>query len=257
MTHRRPGAADQHGAPRHEKRPPTLPVRGWVWAVIPAAALAAAVVLLSPALQHASSPVTPTAAAQSLSSSDMPASASAGPTAEAGTPTVDTATNDEPVAPVPGQPVSLDIPAINLHATVGAMSVSADGTVDPPGPAQAYWIRGYGTAGPAATNTVYIAGHTYRGAGGAVFNPLLDIPNSQYTVHPGDHITVGTGNGSYDYTITDTQLYVKTVLSQQTELWQKVPGRLVLITCFQYHGGTSSQQNFVVYAQLTPPAGTP
>jgi len=29
-----------------------------------------------------------------------------------------------------------------------------------------------------------------------------------------------------------------------------VPGRLVLVTCFQYNGGTSSQQNFVVYATL-------
>jgi sortase (surface protein transpeptidase) len=152
--------------------------------------------------------------------------------------------------PLPAQPTRLSVPAVGLDATVGAMSVAAGGSVDPPTPGSAYWLSGSSVAGPTSTGTTYLAGHTYRGGGRAVFNPFLDIPHSRYTVHKGDRIVVGTPSGSWAYTVTDTELYLKTTVEQQTELWRNVPGRLVLVTCFQYDGGTSSQQNFVVYAQL-------
>ncbi|HEY0259969.1 MAG TPA: class F sortase [Lacisediminihabitans sp.] len=152
--------------------------------------------------------------------------------------------------PIAGQPLHLRIPAVGLDAVVGRMSARPGSTVDPPTPASAYWLSNYGVAGPAATNTVYIAGHTCRGRCSAVFSPLLDIPQSTTTVHPGEQIIVGTPEGDYTYTITDTELYEKVTVQQQSELWKIVPGRLVLVTCFQYNGGTSSQQNFVVYAQL-------
>jgi sortase (surface protein transpeptidase) len=153
-------------------------------------------------------------------------------------------------APVPvlaDQPTRLRIPSIGLRANVGAMHVR--GPVDPPTPASAYWLSDYGTVGPAATNTAYIAGHTWRGGNG-VFNPLLHVADSSYTVHPGDTVIVDTPGGSYTYDITDVELYEKATLGDQAGLWQNVPGRLVLVTCFQYNGGTSSHQNLVVYAQL-------
>lgn len=152
--------------------------------------------------------------------------------------------------PLPAQPTRLSVPAVGLDASVGAMSVAAGGSVDPPTPGSAYWLSGSSVAGPTSTGTTYLAGHTYRGGGRAVFNPFLDIPHSRYTVHKGDRIVVGTPSGSWAYTVTDTELYLKTTVEQQTELWRNVPGRLVVVTCFQYDGGTSSQQNFVVYAQL-------
>jgi hypothetical protein len=155
-----------------------------------------------------------------------------------------------PAAPVAGQPLELSIPSIGLHARVGSMRVAAGGTVDPPTPSRAYWLRNYGVAGPASDNTVYIAGHTFHGGGTAVFNPLLDIPNSTTTVKAGDEIVIRTSSASYTYDVTSTELYAKNSITQQAELWKRVPGRLVLITCFQYKGGTSSQQNYVVYAQL-------
>jgi hypothetical protein len=152
--------------------------------------------------------------------------------------------------PVAGQPLRLAMPAVGLDADVGAMSVAPGAAVDPPTPGSAYWLSNYSVAGPAATGTVFIAGHTYRGGGYAVFNPFLDIPKSKYTVQVGDRIEVTTTTGTWTYTVKETDLYLKTTIQQQKKLWQNVPGRLVLVTCFQYNGGTSSQQNFVVYAQL-------
>ncbi|WP_202565841.1 class F sortase [Agreia sp. COWG] len=156
--------------------------------------------------------------------------------------------------PVAGQPLRIRIPAVGLDAEVRAMGVPESRELDPPGPYRAYWISDFGVAGAASTNTTYIAGHTYRD-GSAVFNPLLDVPQSAGAVSAGESIVVTTPGGDASYTITSTELYDKSSIEQQTELWQQVPGRLVVVTCFQYNGGTSSTQNFVVYAQLDPGQG--
>jgi hypothetical protein len=158
--------------------------------------------------------------------------------------------------PVAGQPLHLSIAGVGLDVDVLPMSVPEDRELDPPGPYRAYWISDYGVAGPGSSNTTYIAGHTYRD-GSAVFNPLLDVPESAGAVHAGDKIEVTTPAGPVNYTITSTELYDKVSVQQQAELWKQVPGRLVLVTCFQYNGGTSSSQNFVVYAQLDPPPEAP
>ncbi|KJC63589.1 hypothetical protein TZ00_13725 [Agreia bicolorata] len=153
--------------------------------------------------------------------------------------------------PIPGQPLRIQIQAVGLDADVRAMGVPESRELDPPGPYRAYWISDYGVAGPASTNTTYLAGHTYRD-GSAVFNPLLDVPQSAGAVSPGESIVITTPEGDVSYTIESTELYDKTSVEQQTKLWEQVPGRLVVVTCFQYNGGTSSSQNFVVYAQLDP-----
>lgn len=69
---------------------------------------------------------------------------------------------------------------------------------------------------------------------------------------PGDKVYVGTIAGTDTYTVTGTERYSKATIARDKKLWSKVPGRLALITCFQYKGGTSSQQNYIVYAQLDP-----
>ncbi len=157
--------------------------------------------------------------------------------------------------PIAGQPLTLSVPAVGLKTRVGSIRRPSTGAIDPPSESIAYWISSYGVAGPDTGNTVYIAGHTCRGKCHAVFSPFLNIPTSTYTVHPGDKVYVGTTQATYSYTVTDTELYQKATLQSEAALWQKVPNRLVLITCFQYFGGTSSQQNFVVYAQLDPGQG--
>ncbi|SDZ45241.1 class F sortase [Herbiconiux ginsengi] len=155
-------------------------------------------------------------------------------------------------AAVPGQPLNIRIPAVDLDAAIRSMSVPDDRQLDPPGPSRAYWLSDYGAAGPDSENTTYLAGHTYRD-GSAVFNPLLDVPQSAGAVHDGDAVIITTPEGDYSYTVTATALYDKTSVGEQAELWKQVPGRLVIVTCFQYNGGTSSSQNFVVYAQLDGP----
>jgi sortase (surface protein transpeptidase) len=211
---------------------------GLVVAVAALAGLAVVlvVVLLPPAGGHGS-PVTRTAQTVREPAPGQPA-----PTVSPGGPAA------RPATLLPDQPTALHIPSIGLNANVGALAVRG-GEVDPPTPRSAYWLSDFGLAGPHATNTVYIAGHTWRGGQG-VFNPLLDVPHSSYAVHAGDEIVVDTPGGSYDYTVTDTELYEKVAIADQSELWRNSPGRLVLVTCFQYDGGTSSHQNFVVYAQL-------
>lgn len=155
--------------------------------------------------------------------------------------------------PITGQPLRLRIPAVGLDVTVGRMTVRAGGGVNPPTMGSAYWLTGYGVAGPTSTNTAYLAGHTCRGKGcDAAFSPVLDIPHNATTVHIGDQVIVTTPENDWTYTVTDTALYDKPSVPQQAEMWKAVPGRIVLVTCFQYAGGTSSQQNFVVYAQLDP-----
>ncbi len=151
--------------------------------------------------------------------------------------------------PIPGQPVALSIPSVGLTTSVRSMTVEPGGSVDPPGPRYAYWLAPYGTAGPQATNTVYIAGHTFR-RGGAVFNPLLDVAHEQSAVTVGAEIEIQTQEGVYSYTVTAVERYDKVSVDQQSELWKQVPGRLVIVTCFQYDSGQASTQNLVVFAQL-------
>lgn len=161
-----------------------------------------------------------------------------------------------PAAPVvlkPNQPTHLSMPALGLEVNVGQMSVPAGQAVDPPTMGSAYWLSEYGQAGP-GPRTAYIAGHTCRGDCSAAFSPFLDIPTSTYRVKKGDQVIVTTPTAVYAYTVTAVELYQKTTIQSQAELWRNVAGRLVLVTCFQYYGGTSSQQNLVIYTQLN---GTP
>jgi hypothetical protein len=55
---------------------------------------------------------------------------------------------------------------------------------------------------------------------------------------------------TYRYQVVSTARYPKGTLADVAEVWQKVPGRLVLITCFQLDTGARSRDNLVVTAQL-------
>ncbi len=177
-----------------------------------------------------------------------------GSTAAPNPPAPDPAAPAGPARPAPppiaGQPLVLSVPSVGLTTRVGSIRRPSTGAIDPPSASIPYWISSYGVAGPDTGNTVYIAGHSCHGKCHAIFNAFLDIPNSGYAIHQGDKVYIGALGATYSYTVTDTALYDKPTLQNQAALWQKVPNRLVLITCFQYNGGTSSQQNFVVYAQL-------
>jgi sortase (surface protein transpeptidase) len=142
--------------------------------------------------------------------------------------------------------MSLSVPALGLTTTVDEVS-PVGGTIDPPTFDRAYRIAPYGT--PGSDNTTYIAGHSWNG-GDAVFNPLLDVGSQEATLAPGDGVDVVQDGLTYRYQVVSTARYPKGTLADVAEVWQKVPGRLVLITCFQLDTGARSRDNLVVTAQL-------
>ena len=152
--------------------------------------------------------------------------------------------------PVDGSvPLTVEVAAVGLSAEVLPITPSG-GELDPPTYGEAYWIEPYGAPGQEPGNTVYLAGHSAT-RGGAIFDPLFDRSSQTSRVAAGDEVVVTTGEGSWTYVVERTERYRKDRLATTDEVWSIVPGRLVLITCFQRAEGGASQDNLVVYAQLT------
>lgn len=177
-------------------------------------------------------------------------------TATATPPAAVTAVADPPAEPAAVEltsPLQVRVPAVDIAASV-VPTAFQDGTIDPPTFGEAYWIEAYGAPDPEADNTVYLVGHSWS-KGDAVFNPLFDRDAQTSEVAPGDEIIVTTPEGDVAYEIERTERYPKASLGDSDsdaygDVWKVVPGRLVLITCFQRNDGGASQDNFVVYATV-------
>lgn len=157
----------------------------------------------------------------------------------------------EPAAVELTSPLQVRVPAVDIAASV-VPTAFQDGAIDPPTFGEAYWIEAYGAPDPEADNTVYLVGHSWS-KGDAVFNPLFDRDAQTSEVAPGDEVIVTTPDGDVTYEIERTERYPKASLGDSDsdaygDVWKVVPGRLVLITCFQRNDGGASQDNFVVYA---------
>lgn len=149
----------------------------------------------------------------------------------------------------PAAPNRVEVPSVGL--AVDVLPVTPDGgELDPPTLGEAYWIESYGTPGTASDNTVYLAGHSFD-SGPAAFNPLFDREGQVARVVPGDRVVLTTTQGKLTYAIDSAQRYPKDELADVGEVWDIVPDRLVLITCFQRNDGSASQDNLVVVAHLT------
>lgn len=98
------------------------------------------------------------------------------------------------------------------------------GSIVPPHTANAYWLTPYGIPGAGSTNTTYIVGHSWEGRA-SPFNNISALSK------PGDQLTVTTAEGPLDYKIDQITTEYKDTL-KDSAIWDKVPGRLVLITCF-------------------------
>ncbi len=149
----------------------------------------------------------------------------------------------------------LEVPAVGLRSEVRELTPRR-GVVDPPTFDTAYVIAPYGR--PGSDNTTYIAGHSWN-RGRAVFNPLLDVPSQQAVLAVGDTVVVTQDGTSFTYAVSSSRRYPKGSLATADEVWAKVPGRLVLITCFQRNDGAASRDNLVVTADLvgtSPSSGT-
>ncbi len=163
--------------------------------------------------------------------------------------------SDEPTpTPVarytPSSAVHLVVPAVGMDLPLLGLTPE-DGVINPPLLTAGYWIEPYGAPVPApedATNTLYIAAHS-AGRGHDGFDPLLTRDHTGSALEAGDVVQVRTPQGTADYTVDHTQRYGKDELPGASEVWEAVPGRLVLITCFQRADGRHSTENLVVFAE--------
>ena len=204
----------------------------------------------------ASLPAAPPASGQAPLTSAAPPPAST-PEPPAGTPEPPAGTPEPPAGtpepPTQGMvqvaaPTRVEVPSVGL--AVDVLPITPDGgALDPPTLDEAYWIETYGAPGTASDNTVYLAGHSYD-SGSAAFNPLFDKDAQVALVEAGDEVLVSTRSGRLRYTVESTERLPKDELAGVEEVWKIVPGRLVLITCFQRNDGGASQDNLVVYASL-------
>lgn len=151
---------------------------------------------------------------------------------------------------MPGTPIDVQVPKVGIDAKITPIAFK-NGNIDPPGVTEAYWIEAYGAPGLTSDNTVYLVGHSWD-QGDAVFNPLFDRASQSSNVEPNDSIIVTTAAGAVHYVIDRYERYPRTTLAEDDEVWQVVPGRLVLVTCFQPDDGSRPTENFVVYAHAVP-----
>ena len=166
---------------------------------------------------------------------------------------------DEPQPTLPPDGAALPTPSSRVHVTVDALGMDLPvlpltprgGAINPPTLTAAYWIEPYGDpvgSAEQADNTLYLAAHS-TGTGKYGFDPLMESAGGGSTLVAGDVVEVSTPSGTVGYTVERTERYAKGELPGATEVWEAVPGRLVLITCFQRGGGRASTENLVVFAQ--------
>jgi LPXTG-site transpeptidase (sortase) family protein len=130
----------------------------------------------------------------------------------------------EPAAAVP---LRLLYPRADADIALLALTPSpqdlARGEVEPPKSKEGYWLTTYGKPGTGSTDTTYIIGHRWL-AEEAPFNRIGT------NARPGDGLTLSTQTGTLDYMVTAVETYDKTTLNT-APVWNRVPGRVVLITC--------------------------
>ncbi|WNV76902.1 class F sortase [Geodermatophilus sp. DSM 44513] len=193
-----------------------------------------------------------------LSGGEQPAAAAGSPDPAAAV-TAAPLPAEEAQPTLPPEGVALPTPSSDVHLVVPALAldlpvlphVPRNGAINPPTLTAAYWLDPYGDpVGTAADadNTLYLAAHS-TGTGEYGFDPLMETDGGGSTLAAGDVLEVSTPQGTVGYTVERTERYAKGELAGATEVWEKAPGRLVLITCFQRGGGRASTENLVVFAE--------
>lgn len=133
-----------------------------------------------------------------------------------------------PVLPVSSAPVRIRYAAaafdVPVHALELDSSARSSQTIVPPATKDGYWLTPFGTPGNGSVNTTYVIGHSWEGAD-APFNHL----SSAATV--GDLFEVDTSAGTIPYRVDSVTTYLKSGL-KDSPIWDIVPNRLVLISCY-------------------------
>jgi LPXTG-site transpeptidase (sortase) family protein len=138
------------------------------------------------------------------------------------------ATQSPSVPPLASPPQWISYPAAGIELAVLPLTPSADelaaGALVPPMTMDAYWLTNYGQPGSDSNNTTYIVGHSWDKAD-APFNRL----SNQSAV--GDELSVGTATGTIKYRVQSVTTHSKNTL-RTSDVWNKAPGRLILISCY-------------------------
>ncbi|WP_430226851.1 class F sortase [Pseudarthrobacter oxydans] len=135
---------------------------------------------------------------------------------------------EAPALPAAAQPVRIRYASAAFDVAVHKLelddSAHASQTIVPPATKDGYWLTPFGTPGHGSANTTYVIGHSWEGAE-APFNHL----SSAATV--GDRFEVDTTTGTIAYEVISVTTYLKSNL-KDSPIWDIVPNRLVLISCF-------------------------
>ncbi|HKU03270.1 MAG TPA: class F sortase [Arthrobacter sp.] len=133
-----------------------------------------------------------------------------------------------PVLPPAAQPIHIRYPAAAFDVPIHTLDLDGEAqasrTIEPPATKDGYWLSAFGTPGQGSGNTTYVIGHSWDGAD-APFNHL----SSAAAV--GDRFDVETAAGTISYHVDSVATYVKSGL-KDSAVWDMVPNRLVLISCF-------------------------
>ncbi|GAA1982815.1 class F sortase [Microbacterium pumilum] len=178
---------------------------------------------------------------------DVTIGSSAAATVPTSSPTATTvaAGDDVPVA----RPTHLSFPAAGIDGPVDeytAADAQAEGGINPSTLDTISWYSGIADAlpGTAATNTVYLFGHSWVQP--AVFNGLADVV-------VGDRATVTTANGILTYAVDEVITMAKADFTSDPRVIAVVPGRLALVTCRRPDGwdpSAAAPDNRVVFLHL-------
>lgn len=176
----------------------------------------------------ATAPMTPAA---------LPSGNAAAPIAVTGTPdatpapvqaTPAAAAPAGPQLPAAAQPVHIRYPSADVDAAIHPLDLDgaaqSSRTIEPPATKDGYWLTPFGIPGKGSGNTTYIIGHSWEGAD-APFNHL----SSAAAV--GDRFELDTAAGTITYQVDSITTYVKSTL-KDSPIWDMVPNRLVLISCY-------------------------
>lgn len=125
-------------------------------------------------------------------------------------------------------PIRLSVETADIDVAVLALKPSssdvANQSIIPPFTDDGYWLSSYGTLGAGSVNTTYIVGHSWEGR---------EAPFDRFSSHTtvGDRIDVVTTAGTVSYVVDSITTHEKDTL-RSSEIWNVVPNRLVIISCY-------------------------
>lgn len=134
----------------------------------------------------------------------------------------------KPVVVTAAPPQRIIYPAAGMDVVVHPLKPDGDDTASrsivPPETMDGYWLTPFGRPGTGSVNTTYVVGHSWEGQD-APFNHLSS------SAAPGDVFTVVTPKAKLLYRVDSVTTYTKSSL-KDSSIWDVVPNRLVLISCY-------------------------